>query len=68
MMFECLTNDYIFNYYVMKYYFSVNVFMILMLVWQRVDKHPGDQKRLIAYESRVGAFHGICCVAQPVSV
>ena len=52
----------------MKYYFSVNVFMILMLVWQRVDKHPCDQKRLIAYESHVGAFHGICCVAQPVSV
>ena len=52
----------------MKYYFSVNVVMILMLVWQRVDKHPGDQKRLIAYGSRLEAFHGICCVDQPVCV
>ena len=42
----------------MKYYFSVNLFLILMLIWLRVDKHPGDQKRLIAYESRLGDFLG----------
>ena len=48
----------------MKYYFSVNVVMVLM----QVDKHPGDQNRLIAYESRLEAFHGICCVDQPVCV
>ena len=42
----------------MKYYFSVNLFLILMLIWLSVDKHPGDQKRLIAYESRLGDFLG----------
>ena len=42
----------------MKYYVSVNLFLILMLIWLRVDKHPGDQKRLIAYESRLGDFLG----------
>ena len=42
----------------MKYYFSVNLFLILMLIWLRVEKHPGDQKRLIAYESRLGDFLG----------
>ena len=40
----------------MKYYFSDTLFLIFMLIWLRVDKHPGDQKRLILYDSRLGDF------------
>ena len=41
-----------------------------MLIWLRVDKHPGDQKRLIVYESRLGDVLGdlLRTVALPVSV